>query len=38
MTVSICHHCGGLGPEKACVAIGIDRERVGEYGAVTSVK
>lgn len=38
MTVSICHHRGGLGPEKACVAIGIGREKEGEYGVVTSVK
>lgn len=37
MTVSICHHGGGLGPETACVAIGISREKVGEYRVITSV-
>lgn len=46
MTVSICHHCGGLGPRTAYVAIGISRQkkgwggggRGGAHGTVTSVK
>lgn len=32
MTVSMCYHCGGLGPETVDVVVGVSREIGGELG------